>query len=78
MYRIKGGSRRPSPPIVSCVTGKADYDAENSRDLMIRWTDQPQRLWDAIETLLNSGVRDGHSRRPGTKSDPGDVHPAEQ
>jgi [acyl-carrier-protein] S-malonyltransferase len=38
------------------VTGKADYDAENSRDLMIRWTDQPQRLWDGLETLLNSGV----------------------
>jgi [acyl-carrier-protein] S-malonyltransferase len=56
MYRIKGGSRRPTPPIVSCVTGKPDYDAENSRDLMIRWTDQPQRLWDGIETLLNSGV----------------------
>ena len=56
MYAIKGGSALPSPSIVSCVTGKASYDHDNSRDLIIRWTDQPQRLWDAIETTLNAGV----------------------
>lgn len=56
MYRLKGGSSVPRPGIISCVTGEVSYDAENSRDLMIRWTDQPQRLWDAIETLLNSGA----------------------
>jgi [acyl-carrier-protein] S-malonyltransferase len=56
MYQIPGGGTKPTPTIVSCVTGKTSYDGENSRDLMIRWTDQPQRLWDAIETLLNSGV----------------------
>jgi [acyl-carrier-protein] S-malonyltransferase len=56
MYQIPGGGAKPTPSIVSCVTGKTSYNGENSRDLMIRWTDQPQRLWDAIETLLNSGV----------------------
>ena len=56
MYRLRGGSTLPRPTIISCVTGKASYDTENSRDLMIRWTDQPQRLWDGIETILNSGV----------------------
>jgi len=56
MYQIKGGAAVPRPPIVSCVTGKASYDLENSRDLMIRWTDQPQRLWDAIDATLNAGV----------------------
>ncbi len=56
MYQIEGGASLPRPTIVSCVTGKASYDHENSRDLMIRWTDQPQRLWDAIDTTLNAGV----------------------
>jgi [acyl-carrier-protein] S-malonyltransferase len=56
MYRLKGGTNRPRPDIISLVTGEASYDAENSRDLMIRWADQPQRLWDAIETLLNAGA----------------------
>jgi [acyl-carrier-protein] S-malonyltransferase len=56
MYAIKGGSATPRPTIVSCVTGEASYEADNSRDLMIRWTDQPQRLWDAIDAVLRSEV----------------------
>ena len=56
MYAIKGGNRLPSPPIVSCVTGSASYDGENSRDLIIRWTDAPQRLWDAIDATVSAGV----------------------
>ncbi len=56
MYQIKGGDTMPRPSIVSCVTGKEDYNCDNTRDLMIRWTDAPQRLWDAIDTTLNAGV----------------------
>jgi [acyl-carrier-protein] S-malonyltransferase len=56
MYAMKGGLSSPRPSIVSCVTGKASYDHDNSRDLMIDWTDHPQRLWDAIDTTLNAGV----------------------
>ena len=56
MYAIKGGTAPPRPSIVSCVTGKEDVDSDNSRDLMIRWTDSPQRLWDAIDTTLNAQV----------------------
>ncbi len=57
MYALKGGNTLPTPAIVSCVTGEASYDHENSRDLMIRWTDHPQRLWDAIDTILSAGVQ---------------------
>jgi len=56
MYRVRGGTRRPRPEVVSCVTGEASYGPDNSRELMIGWTDRPQRLWDAIESTLSAGV----------------------
>jgi len=55
-YRIEGGRRAPSPPILSCVTGATSYDATNSRDLLIQWTDHPQLLWDVLYETLASGV----------------------
>jgi [acyl-carrier-protein] S-malonyltransferase len=56
LYQIPGGLKAPTPPVVSCVTGAASYDALNARDLLIRWVDQPQLLWDAICETLSSGV----------------------
>ncbi len=57
LYRTAGGMRKPTPPIISCVTGEDSYDEWNSRDILIDWTDHPQRLWDAIDRTLASGVQ---------------------
>jgi [acyl-carrier-protein] S-malonyltransferase len=56
LYQAGGGNRAPDPPVISCVTGDAGYDEVNSRELLTRWTDRPQRLWDAIDGILAAGV----------------------
>ena len=56
LYQVEGGHTPPAPRIISCVTGRPSYDDLNSRDLLIRWTDRPQRLWDAIDATLAAGV----------------------
>ncbi len=56
LERAKGGFTAPKPPIISCVTGEADYNDFNSRHLMRRWVDHPQRVWDVIEKTLAAGV----------------------
>lgn len=56
MERMPGGFVPPCPPIVSLVTGKRSYDDLHARDILRRWTDQPQRLWDAVYETLASGA----------------------
>jgi [acyl-carrier-protein] S-malonyltransferase len=56
LYKTEGGTQPPTPPVISCVSGQANYDEVNSRELLIQWTDQPQRLWDAIDGTLAAGV----------------------
>ena len=56
MYRIAGGDTRPTPRVISCVTGSDSYNDWNSRVILTNWTDHPQRLWDTIENTLSSGV----------------------
>ena len=56
LYKTGGGQRRPSPTLLSCVTGSASYDVENTRELLTDWTDHPQRLWDVIDRTLAMGV----------------------
>lgn len=56
LYKVGGGMEPPDPPILSCVTGAPSYDGVNSRDLMVHWTDHPQRLWDVVAGTLASGV----------------------
>ena len=56
LYHIAGGDRKPTPPIVSCTTGVANYDEFNSRGILADWTDHPQRLWEAMKHTLASGV----------------------
>ena len=55
-YSTGGGFHTPVPPIVSLVTGKVSYTDFNSRALLNRWIDEPQRLWDAIYELLSQGI----------------------
>jgi [acyl-carrier-protein] S-malonyltransferase len=56
MHTVPGGFVAPQPPILSLVTGKASYNDYNSRQLLDRWIDQPQRLWDAIYETLAEGI----------------------
>jgi [acyl-carrier-protein] S-malonyltransferase len=56
LYSIGGGFHAPVPPIVSLVTGKLSYNDYNSRALLNRWVDEPQRLWDGIYELLSQGI----------------------
>jgi [acyl-carrier-protein] S-malonyltransferase len=56
MYHTAGGLQKPTPSVLSCTTGLANYDAWNSRAILADWTDHPQRLWDALEYSLASGA----------------------
>jgi [acyl-carrier-protein] S-malonyltransferase len=56
MYSSNGGFRAPTPPVLSLVTGKANYNDYNSRVILNRWIDEPQRLWDGIYELLSMGI----------------------
>jgi [acyl-carrier-protein] S-malonyltransferase len=56
LYQIEGGMQTPTPTVVSCVTGAATFDGLNTRDILIRWVDHPQLLWDVIHKTLVSGV----------------------
>jgi len=56
MHTLPGGLVEPKPPILSLVTGKTSYNDHNSRELLARWVDQPQRLWDAVYEVLALGV----------------------
>jgi [acyl-carrier-protein] S-malonyltransferase len=56
MQTIPGGFRPPTPPILSMVTGEVSYQEFNSRELLHRWVDHPQRLWDVIYNILARGI----------------------
>jgi [acyl-carrier-protein] S-malonyltransferase len=51
-----GGFRPPAVPILSMVTGNVAYQEFNSRELLHRWVDQPQRLWDIVYRVLADRV----------------------
>jgi [acyl-carrier-protein] S-malonyltransferase len=53
---MPGGFRAPALPILSMITGDSSYHAYNSRELMDRWVDHPQRFWDVICKILANGV----------------------
>jgi len=56
LERMAGGLTIPNPLLVSCVTGGSHYTDINSRELLNRWVDEPQRLWDVIDCVISSGV----------------------
>jgi [acyl-carrier-protein] S-malonyltransferase len=56
LHTIPGGFTKPNPPVFSLVTGKANYNETNSRDILIQWIDHPQRLWDAVYETLATGI----------------------
>jgi [acyl-carrier-protein] S-malonyltransferase len=56
LYAIAGERPLPRPPVISCATGKFCDDALTCRETLVKWTERPQRLWDAIDATLTSGV----------------------
>ncbi len=56
MQTLPGGFVTPVPPVLSLVTGKTFYTDLKARDLLYRWIDHPQRLWDVVDHTLSSGV----------------------
>jgi [acyl-carrier-protein] S-malonyltransferase len=46
--RVEG----PQPNVLSLVTGHFSYSATTARDLLHRWVDHPQRLWDGVYATL--------------------------
>ena len=58
METIPGCFAPPSPPVLSLVTGKMSYDDHSARDILRKWVDHPQRLWDAVDATLDLGVDD--------------------
>lgn len=56
MQTTPGGLRAPSIPVLSMVTGEASYQEINSREILHRWVDHPQRLWDVVYKLLSGGI----------------------
>ena len=56
MHTLRGGFDPPTPPILSLVTGKESYNGINTRQIMRKWIDETQMLWDAIYELLSMGI----------------------
>lgn len=56
MHTVPRGLTAPVPPVLSLVTGKFSYNDYNSRAILNRWIDQPQRLWDGIYESLVAGI----------------------
>jgi len=56
MHTMPGGFSEPRTPILSLVTGKFSYNDYNTREIIHRWIDHPQRLWDAVYETLDAGV----------------------
>jgi len=55
-HTMPGGFVEPKPPVISMVTGKASYNDYNSREILNKWIDHPQRLWDVVCETLAAGV----------------------
>lgn len=56
MEHVTGDQQSPTPPVFSLVTGKANYEDHSAREILRKWSDHPQRLWDAIDESLAVGV----------------------
>ena len=56
MHALPVEFRLPEPPVLSLVTGGFDYTPMNFRKMLRRWVDHPQRLWDAVKTILSNSV----------------------
>lgn len=56
MQNMPGGLKAPLPAVLSLVTGKTSYNDFNAREMLVRWLDHPQRLWDGVCEILSLGI----------------------
>lgn len=56
LHTLPGGFTRPHPQVLSMVTGKLSYHDFNSREIIGRWIDHTQLLWDVVYELLLLGI----------------------
>lgn len=56
MEKMAHSSGAAQPRLISLVTGKMSYTEEPVREILRRWVDHPQRLWDAISLTLKEDV----------------------
>jgi [acyl-carrier-protein] S-malonyltransferase len=56
LHTLRGSFAPPDPPVFSLVTGKADYNALTARDILQKWTDHPQLLWEGVQETLTNGT----------------------
>jgi len=56
METLAGGFSPPSPPVLSLATGVMSYDDHSAREVVRKWIDHPQRLWDVVDASLDLGV----------------------
>ena len=55
MHTVESGYTPPSIPLLSLATGEFSYDGVNTREIIGKWIDQPQLLWEAVDTTLLRG-----------------------
>lgn len=53
---IPGGTQPPPMAIISGVTGKASFTPDTCRDLIHKWVDHPQLLWEQVLGVLSARV----------------------
>jgi [acyl-carrier-protein] S-malonyltransferase len=56
MHTMPLASAASRPRVFSLVTGDYGYTSLDTRELLSKWTDHPQRLWDGVYETLASGV----------------------
>ncbi len=56
MQTLAGKEKAPVPPVLSLATGEMSYNDYNCREILARWTDQPQHLWQAVYQTLVKGA----------------------
>jgi [acyl-carrier-protein] S-malonyltransferase len=56
LQTTRGGTTAPPLPIMSAAEPEQRYNGDNTRDLLHRWVDHPQQLWEEIVQVLESGI----------------------
>jgi [acyl-carrier-protein] S-malonyltransferase len=56
MHTLPFAFTTPHPNVLSLVTGDYGYTPNMAREILHRWVDHPQRLWDAVYATLASGA----------------------
>lgn len=56
LHTLPGGMTKPHPEILSMVTGTTVYQMYNSREIIARWIDHTQKMWDVLNELLIMGI----------------------